>query len=439
MRWLTVATIIAAIGSFAVLFLSAWTLGTRMNLEFTAYWGLFFALTGVLGGLMQETTRAVGSERAAVAAIPTTAPLAEEFLDGPADASGDADAPHTGARPIVIAAGVAACTFAIFVLTGPLWMHLIVADHVGWAVVLLAAGLSSYAMQAAVSGLLAGAGLWGHYAALIVIDILVRVVPAALAFVFGWGLVAFLLITVVGAASWVPLVLASPAARRAVRGRADVPARRFVVLMVTAMGASGASALLVTGFPTLVKLADDYGASGAGPLSEHTVPVAAVTAAGIAYAVSLTRAPLLMPLEKFQNAIIVHFVQSTSQPFASLLRPLGLLVGFGVFGACVAWPVGPWILQILPGDYMIPGVGLFALTIGATTTAVLMVTGSVMLATNHHRAYLVGWIAATAIAAALLFAPGALLWRTAAALIIGPLASAVSHLVILRRDTTAVA
>ena len=61
MKWLTLATLVAAAGSFAILFLSAWRLGTDVNLQFVAYWGLFFAMTGVLGGLMQETTRAVGS------------------------------------------------------------------------------------------------------------------------------------------------------------------------------------------------------------------------------------------------------------------------------------------------------------------------------------------------------------------------------------------
>lgn len=419
MRWLTLATVIAAAGSFAVLLLSAWTLGTAVNLQFAAYWGLFFACTGVLGGLMQETTRAVGAAGRAGAAHPgRTAPAGR------------------GARPILVAAAVAAVTAAVFGLTGPLWLPLIVEEHLGAAVALMALGLGSYAMQAAVSGLLAAAGLWGQYAALIIVDILVRVALAAVAFQRGWGLVAFLVITVIGAASWLPLAAASPATRAALTARADVGPRRFTALMATAMVASGASALLVTGFATLVKLADDLGAGGTGPLGVPDPAVAAVTAAGIAYAVSLTRAPLLIPLEKFQNAIIVHFVRAEGAPLAALARPLAALVAFGVAGACLAWPVGPWILRVLPGDYMIPGAGLFALTLGATSTAVLMVTGSVMLATSHHRAYLAGWVLATAVACALLLAPGALLWRTAAAVIAAPLLGVALHLRILAQEAT---
>ena len=83
MKWLTLATLVAAAGSFAILFLSAWGLGTDVNLQFVAYWGLFFAMTGVLGGLMQETTRAVGS--------------ASSLDDGPSSASSAAGAGAGGA------------------------------------------------------------------------------------------------------------------------------------------------------------------------------------------------------------------------------------------------------------------------------------------------------------------------------------------------------
>ena len=63
-KWLSLATIVAAIGSFAVLIISARALPNAINLQFVAFWGLFFALTGVLGGLMQETTRAIGAAEA---------------------------------------------------------------------------------------------------------------------------------------------------------------------------------------------------------------------------------------------------------------------------------------------------------------------------------------------------------------------------------------
>ena len=405
MKWLTLATLVAAAGSFAILFLSAWGLGTDVNLQFVAYWGLFFAMTGVLGGLMQETTRAVGSSLR-----PGAAPAAVSA--SPLD-----DA------PISPATGVAAVTFALFAATGPLWVDLVVHDGHVLAVLLMAGGLAMYAMQAAVSGVLSGAKLWGQYAALIILDIVTRVVPAALAWWFGWGLGAWLWITVIGTVSWLLLAAVSPATRRAMALRADVPVRRFIPLMITAMGAAGASAVLVTGFPTLVKISADHGAGALG----------AVTAAGIAYAVTLTRAPLLMPLEKFQNAIIVHFVHRDGGPLAALAKPLGALFAFGLFGSALAWLIGPWILEvILQPDYFVPGRTLAGLTLGATFTAVLMVTGAVTLAVGRHRAYLIGWLLATVVAVAILFGPGTLELRSVLALIAGPTLGVLFHLIVLK-------
>ena len=425
MKWLTLATLVAAAGSFAILFLSAWGLGTDVNLQFVAYWGLFFAMTGVLGGLMQETTRAVGSSLrpgAAPAAV-SASPLDDAPISPATRPASGGAGPVLRARPITVAAGVAAVTFALFAATGPLWVDLVVHDGHVLAVLLMAGGLAMYAMQAAVSGVLSGAKLWGQYAALIILDIVTRVVPAALAWWFGWGLGAWLWITVIGTVSWLLLAAVSPATRRAMALRADVPVRRFIPLMITAMGAAGASAVLVTGFPTLVKISADHGAGALG----------AVTAAGIAYAVTLTRAPLLMPLEKFQNAIIVHFVHRDGGPLAALAKPLGALFAFGLFGSALAWLLGPWILEvILQPDYFVPGRTLAGLTLGATFTAVLMVTGAVTLAVGRHRAYLIGWLLATVVAVAILFGPGTLELRSVLALIAGPTLGVLFHLVVLK-------
>lgn len=414
MKWLTLATIVAAAGSFVILILSAWGLAADVNIQFVAYWGVFFAVTGVLGGLMQETTRAVGSSlrdgSGSVAAAPS-------LDDVPAP-------PRTiRARPMTVALGVAAATFLLFAASGPLWINLVVHDHHVLAIVLMAGGLAMYAMQATVSGVLSGAKLWGQYATLIILDILTRVVPAVVAWRLGWGLGAWLWITVIGTISWVLLAAVSPATRRAMTLRADVPVRRFLPLMITAMGAAGASAVLITGFPALIKIAAEHGAGATG----------SVTAIAIAYAVTLTRAPLLMPLEKFQNAIIVHFVHRDGGPLGALAKPLGALFAFGLFGSALAWLIGPWILEvILNPDYYAPGRTLAGLTLGATFTALLMVTGAVTLAVARHRAYLAGWLLATIIAAAILFGPGTLELRSVLALIIGPAIGVILHLAVLK-------
>lgn len=392
-KWLSLATIVAAIGSFAVLIISARALPNAINLQFVAFWGLFFALTGVLGGLMQETTRAIGAAE--------SRGRDRNREQGQSQEQEASEAGQTlGARPITVSLGVAAVTFVTMAVTGPLWAPLVVQDDAGTAILLMAFGLALYSMQATTSGLLSGRQLWGPYAALIMIDILVRVALALIAWYFGWGLLAWLIITVFGTVSWLILALFSPATRSVMFARADVPVRRFITLMVTAMGASGASAVLVTGFPTIVKIAGEAVTTGAGIAESLTPPhannfTAAVTIAGIAYAVTLTRAPLLMPLEKFQNAIIVSFVRHRSEGvLAALAKPLGALAAFGTFGAGLAWLIGPWIMTLILDDsYHVSGPVLAALTLGATLTAMLMITGSVTLAVEKHHMYLIGgWL-----------------------------------------------
>ena len=199
-KWLSLATIVAAIGSFAVLIISARALPNAVNLQFVAFWGLFFALTGVLGGLMQETTRAIGA-----------AESREREQDQGREREASEAGQTLGARPITVSLGVAAVTFITMAVTGPLWAPLVVQDDAGTAILLMACGLALYSMQATTSGLLSGRQLWGPYAALIMIDILVRVALALVAWYFGWGLLAWLIITVFGTVSWLILALFSSA------------------------------------------------------------------------------------------------------------------------------------------------------------------------------------------------------------------------------------
>ena len=440
MKWLSLATIVAAVGSFAVLLISARALPNEVNLQFVAYWGLFFALTGVLGGLMQETTRAVGAaDREANRAAQLAA---ENRADSVATATEQTAQRIITARPMIVALGVAGATFVILAITGPLWAPLVVDTNRILAIFLMALGLGLYAMQAATSGVLSGRKLWGPYAALIMIDILTRMALAFVAWYFHWGLWAWLVITIFGTFSWLLLAAVNADTRAALTARADVPTRRFTPLMFAAMIASGASALLVTGFPTIIKIAGSTVTDGSGvatvlPADQPSSLGALVTIAGIAYAVTLTRAPLLMPLEKFQNAIIVHFVHNRSAgPIAALAKPLGALVAFGVVGAGLAWAIGPWILGIiLDPSYAVSGPVLAGLTLGATLSAVLMITGSVTLAVEKHAMYLVGWLTATVVACGILFIPGHLSLRTIAAISVGSALGIVIHFLALRSVT----
>ncbi|WP_394283620.1 hypothetical protein [Corynebacterium sp.] len=411
MRALSLATVFAALSGFVVIIIAAWALGDDISLttDFNAYWGLFFAGTGVLTGFMQEITRAVSAARHAEDGRPT----ATTTLDK-----------RTTAHPLVMAGGVALLIAALIAVTAPAWMHLILSSHQRIGTVLLAVGLASYAVQAAVSGVLSGCQLWRQYAALVAIDSGIRMIIAIVAWLAGWKILAFLVVTVIGAGTWVLIVASSAQVRATLRvAVTDVSPSVFIRQAATAMAASGATAVLITGFPTLVRI------------TNPDTTGQAVTAAAVIYAVTLTRAPLLVPLQQFQSAIIVRFVHKQGRPFTALAAPIALVWVVGVVGAGLAWLIGPWLMEVILRNeaFSVPGAILALLTLGATCTGTLMITGSATIAINKHGFYLSGWVVATVVAVGLLLGPWELATAAGLALIVGPLSGLLIHTVGLLR------
>lgn len=396
MKYMTLATVIAGISGFVVIIVAARAFGDQTALaeEFTAFWGFFFACTGVLTGLTQETTRAVatGASRPHAANTEGTA----------------------YATPLKLAGGIGIISILLIFLTSPLWLSTILNSHRVSGLWLLALGLGSFAIQACIAGILSGNELWRQYAGMITLDTASRMAVAIIAWFAGWQLLAFLVITVMGAASWLVLVASSAPLRAVLCSRADVSTPQFLRRAGTSMAASGATAVLITGFPTIVRFTH--------PDSQD----AAITAAAIIYAVVLTRAPLLVPLQQLQSALIVRFVET--RHISALAKPLGLVWGVGSAGAVLAWVVGPWLMvTILGPSYEVPGYLLALLTIGAACTASLMVTSAATVAIDRHGVYLAGWIVATVVAVLALAISPALSQGAWLALITGPLLGLSVH------------
>lgn len=390
MRSLSFATLFAAVSGFVVLWVAQWALDADTDYRyFAAFWGLFFASAGLIDGLTHETTRAVAS----------------------AGESG-----RTGsARPWRFAGWLAAAAVAACAAGGALFMPHVVPSAPGAATGLLVFGLASYVAQATLSGVLSGTRLWDRYAGLVALDSGVRLVLALVAWWAGWGLGAFLLITVIGAASWVVFV------RRGLRGAVDVDKRAFARRVGSAMLASGASAALITGFPTA--------ANAAFPLSEG----AAVSA--IINAVILTRAPVLVPLQRFQSALVVRFVDRRESIYRALGAPIGAVLGVGAAGFVAAWAFGPWILRLaFKPEMFVPGPTLGALTFASAFMGALMITGIAVLAQEKHAWYVAGWVVASVVSFTLMFTlPLGVAATVLVALFAGPLAGAAVHAAALAR------
>lgn len=398
------ATVVIAVSGYAVIVLAGHALSPADYERFTVYWGLFFACTGVLDGLLQETTRAVAARRR-----------------GAATAMGGTGAPGTAhpARPVTVAVGTGLAAGALALATAPLWADRLVpgAGQVGAG--LFAVGLASYTVQAAVCGLLSASGRWRGYALLIGADSAVRVVLAVLAWAAGWTFTAFLLVTVVGAVTWTGVLCAGRNLVRDLVGAvADVGTVGFLRRCAAAMAASGANAVLVTGFPVLFTVTAPDAAPG--------------SLAAVITAVTLARAPVLVPLQRFTPALIVFFSRRRGRVTAALWLPVCGCMAVAVCCGAVAWVAAvPVVSVFLPAE-LVAGAGAFAvLTCAAGSLAVLMVTGTATLTVDRHGAHVAGWAVATVVAVAVLTAGEDPVVRASLALGLAPWAGVVVHLVAL--------
>jgi O-antigen/teichoic acid export membrane protein len=389
------ATVLTAMCGYAVLYLAARDLEPAGFSVFGVFWGAFGLVTGAANGLLQEATREVRSARYT------------EVVSGPRT------------HPMRVAAMVGAVAAAVIAGTSPLWSGHVFVEGRLLSVVLLSVGLAGFCLHATLLGMLAGVGRWTQYGALMVTDAGIRVAVAAITFVVGWGLVGYLWATVAGAVAWLIMLIASPTTRAAAQLLTPGGTMTFLRGAAHSIAAAGASAILVMGFPVLLKATSgDLGTTGG-------VVILAVT---------LTRAPLLVPLTAMQGNLIAHFVDQRAERLRALVAPAAVVAGLGAVGVLAAGVFGPWLLRVAFGEeYRADGALLAWLTTAAIAIALLTLTGAATVAAALHRAYAAGWISATVASMLLLLLPLDLETRTVIALLCGPMVGIAVHLAALAR------
>ncbi|HEY2501898.1 MAG TPA: hypothetical protein VGI68_10895, partial [Mycobacterium sp.] len=236
------ATALTALCGYAVIYLAARDLAPSGFSVFGVFWGAFGLVTGAANGLLQETTREVRSKR---------------YLDVPPGPGG------SRTHPLRVAAMVGIAAAVVIAGSSPLWSGRVFVEARWLSVVLLSVGLAGFCLHATLLGMLAGTDQWTHYGALMVTDAVIRVAVAATTFVIGWGLNGFLWATVAGAVAWLIMLVASPTARATARMLTPGGTATFLKGAAHSITAAGASAILVMGFPVLLKLtSNELGAQG---------------------------------------------------------------------------------------------------------------------------------------------------------------------------------
>jgi O-antigen/teichoic acid export membrane protein len=388
---------LGALSGYLAMVVAARALDTQENTDFLTFWSLLFFLFGVLGGVQNEVTRAVGAASSA-----TTRPA--------------------GSRVLPVGMAVGAGVAVLVLASSPLWGERVLGGSWPLLVVVVALAVTSFAGHSTVAGALSGERRWGLFARLVGSEALTRLVLVLLAGLIG-SVEGLDVAAAAAALTWLVVCLVSRTARHAAGARGDVPWGGLVRNVSHSLGAAVGSSALLVGFAVILRLTS--------PADEFT------HAAPLLLAISLTRAPLLVPLTAYQGVAITHFLQHRGEGLGALRRIVLLLAGGGAVAAVLAWLVGPWLMRVVFGEgYGVDGLVLAGLTVAAVMVALVTLTGAATLAVGRHRAYAGGWLSATAVAVLVLLTPLGLEERAVVALVVGPLVGATVHAVAIARSAT---
>lgn len=387
------ATAFSAASGYIILLMAARVLGAARYDGFAVYWAAFFALTTIVNGIAFEVTRA---------------------LRTPTQPDGSAFPASTW--PAAVGALIGASISLAMLVTAAWWAPVVAASGGTSAITLIIAGALLSTLQAVMIGALSGTTSWTLYAALLGGDALIRLLVAIAVIGAGASQGGLYLATVSGSVMWLILLAISTRSRWAFRLRIGCPQRVFLGRCLGVMVASTAMAILLVGFPILLKWAF------------HDQPSALVGT--LILAVTLTRAPLLLPLTFFNTAILVYFIDRLARGRRALVLPLGILTLLTTVLAWAAAYLGPPLIALMGDGFLIEGGTIAALVLGAGATAGLFLTGPAVLARDRHTIYAIGWwtsvVVAVGVLACLPIAPGP---RTATALVLGPLVGMLCHLI----------
>jgi O-antigen/teichoic acid export membrane protein len=392
LTYILFATAVAGVSGYAILLLAAAFLTEpEAYVTFTVFWSTLYLFVGAIGGVQQEVTRAVRPMPTA----PKRSALVSFTL-------------YSGLLLVAVSATVG-------VVLAPTAFS---ADPVGlttW----FGVGLIGYLGCAVLSGAMYGLRLWRPIAGLTIADAVIRGALVVM------GLLLHFPPQVLAAFTAVPftaaLALVWLAVRRRVVGRfaLDVDVKRLSVNALGTVAAAAATGVLVTGMPLLITL---------------MMPgIPAALAASLIVVITITRAPLIIPLMALQSFLIVDFRSAHAAVLGRLVKYMALLVGVTVLASGVAYFIGPWlILTISSGRYDVDGAVVAWIVASAGLVALLCLTGPVLLSENRHTVYVAGWIIAAVVTLLGFLLPLEPVARTLTVLVAGPVAGLVVHLLGVR-------
>lgn len=382
----TGASAVSAALGYGVLVIVARTLTPMQNADFLVFWSAVFAVFGVISGIQNETTRTIKTAQ----------------LGG----SGQG-------RPFVAGLAWGVLTSVFVAIIGFLWGEQVLGDDHLFKMALICAAAISYSAHCALAGGFAGRDDWTSFSGLIVSEAVTRVVATSAVALAAAPFLGFESAAVLATVIWCVWLATSRRARIAFQAPGDRSTRLLMRSMGQAMISSLATAILVTGYPMLIRVT-----SGAAEFAN---------AAPLILAIMVTRAPILIPIQAMQGILINRFV-GQSYGARRLVRPLLLILGAGLVAALGAYLLAKPVLGIFGPAYAdLDRLLLAEFTFAAVLMGALTFTGTVTLGLGAHRWFAFGWALAALASITCLFLDLPLDVRVVVSLITGPVLGTLIH------------
>ena len=376
------ATIIAGIGGYAIVTLMARTLGENYG-EFAVFWALLYLAIGTFSGIQQEVSR--GTPRI----------------------SSDKVTPQ-GVRLVSLSFQLALIVFVATSVAMVFFAPLLFVDDLLSLSAAVVCGATLSVFVGVLAGALYGTHSWRPLALLIVADVLFRLILLGIVSMFTSNIVLLAWVCTV------PFVLVLgcviPLAKSTINRKTalDVNTPQAYRNIGRTVAASFGTAVLVSGFPALLVISE--GASSQQFLG------------AVIFALTLTRAPLVVGILALQSFLIVKFRDLTTKVGVLITQLNGAILIFGLIFSVGVYFFGNQVLVLLAGPtFTLEPVFLFVLTLSSVPTAWLAVTGAASLSHKLHTTYSTGWLLAALISFVTLFIPNPLETKLVLALVIGPL------------------
>lgn len=328
---------------------------------FISFWGVTFGLASSLSTTEQEVARR------------TT--------------DGDVTSPPSTGTTTLVAAAIATAVGSL-TLVPAVGARVFGAPSPTFATV-VAVSAAGFAVQFATRGRLIGLAQTRRFGVLVVAEAGLRIAALLVAIALADRLTPGLAAVCVGFGAFAWLVLPG-AAREVVRGARGSHVVAATRRTSTLMLAAALTALLITGFPTLVTTTTGQHPGAAG--------------GAVFAALTVSRIPLLLvsPLQALTVPAVVRWRagQGTDGGASArrvlLLGAAGLMV-LSALGALAGWLIGPWVVRVVYGpDYVVSGVAVALLVASAVLLAGVLLVSAVMVAVEAHREMTAMWAVALA-------------------------------------------